>query len=94
VVRIATQQFLKAARSEITGSDWQTARWKKVLSYIKSETKRRQPVSRSSIMRKFRMTATDTEKILSALSEAREIEAVAVADPRPGRPGTYYRAMG
>jgi hypothetical protein len=34
------------------------------------------------------------EKILNALAEAREIEAVAVADPRPGRPGTYYRAMG
>jgi tRNA G26 N,N-dimethylase Trm1 len=94
VVRIATQQFLKAARSEITGSDWQAVRWKKILSYIKSETKRRQPVSRSSLLRKFHLPASEMEKILNALAEAREIEAVAVADPRPGRPGTYYRAMG
>jgi hypothetical protein len=94
VVRIATQQFLKAARSEITGGDWQTARWKKVLSYIKAETKRKHPVSRSSLIRKFRMTATEMEKILGALTEAREIEPVAAGDARPGRPGTYYLALG
>jgi hypothetical protein len=94
VVRIATQQFLRAARSEITGSDWQTVRWKKVLSFIKSETKRKAPVSRSSLLRKFHLTASEMEKILGALTEAREIEAVSVSDPKPGRPATYYRAMG
>ena len=94
VVEIATTQFLKHARREIGGSDHAAQRWRKILSFIASETRQKRVVTKRQILRKFSMPLNEADKILSAMLEARQIAIVTgPPDQKTNKKTVYFRAI-